>query len=176
MVRNEVRIFGIGTSGLVGSRIAELLALSYPISHHSSKTGFDITNKDSLSLLANDTDHEVVLLMAAKTDVDGCEKDKQDGESGDAWKINVTGTQNIVDICRETNKKIIYISTDFVFSGEDTPNDGYDESSTPSPVNWYGVTKYEGEKIVVNSGLPYLIFRIAYPYRNIVKKKILFVP
>ncbi len=183
MEHNETRIFGIGTSGLVGSRIAALLSPLFPISHHSSKTGFDVTDKGSMSILRNDTNHEVVLLMAAKTDVDGCETDKDEDikilsnkdikeqgerlrEAKTAWAVNVLGTQNVVDACRETNKKIIFVSTDFVFNGKDTPKDGYDELHTPSPINWYGVTKYEGEKIVMNSGLPYLILRIAYPYRR----------
>lgn len=171
MVQNETRIFGIGTSGLVGSRVAALLASSYPISHHSSKTGFDITSKESVSQLVHDTDHEIVLLMAAKTDVDGCEKDKIDEENGEAWKVNVAGTQNIVDACKRANKKLIYISTDFVFSGEETPKDGYDETNTPSPINWYGETKYKGEIAVMESGLPYFILRIAYPYRKEYLKK-----
>ncbi len=160
------RIFGIGTTGLVGSRIAQLLEGSYSISHHSSQTGFDITNPMSLLILHNDTTHNTVLHMAAKTDVDGCEKDKDLGEEGLAWKINVLGTQHIVDACKTTNKKLIYISTDFVFDGESTPVDGYTEDDTPSPINWYGVTKYEGERIVMESGLQFLILRIAYPFRK----------
>lgn len=58
--------------------------------------------------------------------------------------------------------KIIYISTDFVFDGQ---KGFYHEDDRQNPINWYGQTKYEGEKIVENCGLPFVIVRIAYPYR-----------
>lgn len=185
MAANDTRIFGIGTSGLVGSRVTELLADSYQITPHSSKKGFDITKKESLGALVYDLEHSLVLHMAAKTDVDGCEKDKRidikklsNKEIGNAeafkntaWGINVLGTRNVVEACKKGGKKIIYISTDFVFGGEDAPKDGYSEEDMPSPINWYAQTKYEGEKIVMNSGLPYLILRIAYPYRKTYEQK-----
>src|SRR5207302_1440576 len=97
---------------------------------------------------------------------EGCEKDKTLGESGDAYKINVLGTQNIVDASKATNKKYIYISTDFVFGKEEPPQGGFTQDSKPNPVNWYGETKWRGEEVVRNSGLPFLIVRIAYPYRK----------
>lgn len=169
------KIFSIGGNGLVGSRVKELLRGSYSFTTVSSSTGVDITDPSTLELLKNDTEHEVVLLFAAKTDVDGCELDKSLGEDGEAWKINVTGVRNVVDACRKGNKKLVYISTDFVFDGENTPEEGYTEDDTPNPVNWYGQTKYEGEKVVQNAGIPFLILRLAYPYRAEFEKKMDFV-
>ena len=46
-----------------------------------------------------------------------------------------------------------------------TPPDGYTEEDTPHPVNWYAQTKYEGEKRVQSAQVPWMIVRIAYPYR-----------
>jgi dTDP-4-dehydrorhamnose reductase len=161
-----MKIFTIGGSGLVGSRITELLAENYEFSNLSKSNGIDITDPVSLDIIKNDAEHEIVILLAAKADVDGCEKDKELGENGDAWKINVKGVQNVVDACGNTGKKLIYISTDFVFSGDNTPDNGYAEEDMPDPVNWYAKTKYRGEEIVKNSGLPYIIARIAYPYRK----------
>ena len=103
--------------------------------------------------------------LAAKTDVDGCEDDKRFGEQGEAWRVNVLGTSTVAEICREAGKKIIYISTDFVFDGKKPEGDYYSEEDIPNPTNWYAVTKYEGEKAVEKSGADYLILRIAYPYR-----------
>lgn len=166
MAGNDNRIFGIGTTGLVGSRIAELLIDSHPISHFSSSTGFDITDPSTITPLLHDTDHDVVLLMAAKADVDGCEQDKELREDGAAWKMHVVGTGHVVEACKKTDKKLVYISTDFVFDGEHIPDEGYAEADVPNPINWYGETKYQGEKIVASSGIPYLIVRIAYPFRT----------
>lgn len=160
-----------GASGLIGSRIIELLRHRYAFTQLGRAEGIDITRPETLSRIADDTTHEIVIHLAAKTDVDACENDKSLGEKGDAWKINVLGTKNIIEACRKGNKKLIFISTDFIFSGEDTPERGYTEESLPDPVNWYARTKYEGEKLVQASGISYIIPRIAYPYRAAFDKK-----
>ncbi len=161
-----MNMFTIGGSGLVGSRIVELLDGKHTFTDLSLTKGVDITDPSSLDIIKNDTEHEVVLLLAAKADVDGCEADKPIGEEGAAFKINVTGVQNVVNACKQTNKKIIYISTDFVFDGTKEPPYEYTEDDIPNPGNWYATTKYKGEEVVKNSGIPYLIVRIAYPYRK----------
>ena len=161
-----MKIFTIGGSGLVGSRIAQLLNNKYSVTDLSRIKGVDITEASSLDIVKNDTDTEVAVLFSAKADVDGCERDKELGENGDAWKINVGGVQNVVNACLGNNKKLIYISTDFVFDGVNTPENGYAEEDKPSPINWYGETKFRGEEIVKNSGLSFVIARIAYPYRK----------
>jgi len=76
--------------------------------------------------------------------------------------IKCFGTQNIIAACQKANKKIVYISTDFVFDGKKRV---YSEKDDPAPINWYARTKYEGEKLIQASGLDYIIARIAYPYR-----------
>lgn len=165
-MENKTKIFGIGISGLVGSRIQELLKDQYSFDNLSLDTGVNITDPTTLDVIRHDTQHPIVLHLAAKADVDGCEKDKDLGEEGAAYQINVKGTENVVNACREGNKKIIYISTDFVFGGDDTPEGGYKEEDKPNPVNWYSETKYLGEEIVKKSGLSFLIMRIAYPYHK----------
>ena len=161
-----MKIFTIGGSGMVGSRITELLSDKHSFDDLSLTSGVDITNPQSLDVIKKDIEHEVVILLAAKADVDGCETDKRSGEDGTAWKINVGGVKHVVDACLNTNKKLIYISTDFVFDGENTPEGGYREEDKPNPINWYAETKYRGEEVVRNSGLPFIIARIAYPYRK----------
>lgn len=160
-----MKILGTGLSGLVGSRIVELLSDRYEFENIGRNTGIDIIDREKVIDKIKSSDASIVLHLAAKTDVDGCEKDKALGENGDAWKINVEGTRNIVDACKESNKKLIYISTDFVFDGTNPPAGGYAEDDIPNPVNWYAKTKYEGEKIVQKSSSPWIIARIAYPYR-----------
>ncbi len=153
-----MKVLGTGLRGLVGSRIVELLKDKYEFEF----SDVDITDRENIINKIKISDAQIVLHLAAKTDVDGCEKDKVLGENGEAWRINVLGTQNVADACLETNKKLIYISTDFVFDGE---KEVYDENDIPNPVNWYAQTKYEGEKIVQNLKTPWIISRIAYPYR-----------
>lgn len=158
------KIIGLGLNGLVGSRITELLN-DYEFINLSRSTGVDITNPQSLTSLKNYPDAKFVIQFSAKADVDACEKDRALGEEGEAWKINVAGTENVSEICRELGKKIIYISTDFVFDGEKEKGEFYTETDTPNPINWYSQTKFEGEKKVEKSGAPYIILRLAFPYR-----------
>ena len=145
---------------MVGSRIRELLKEKYVIDDLSLDTGVDITNPTSLDIIKNDTEHEVVLHLAAKADVEGCEKDKELGEEGPAFKINVGGTKNVVDACKVSNKKLLYISTDFVFDGTKEPPYKYKEDDEPNPVNWYAMTKYKGEEVIQQSDVPFAILRI----------------
>lgn len=160
-----MKILGTGLNGLVGSRIVELLGSEFEFNNISRQTGVDISILDQVEKAITSSSAPIVLHLAAKTDVDGCEKDKDLGENGEAWKINVEGTKNIVEACKKTNKKLVYISTDFVFNGINPPREGYSETDQPYPIDWYGQTKYEGEKIVMDSNLEWLIMRIAYPYR-----------
>lgn len=153
------QILGTGLAGLVGSRIVELLETKYEFDSSIE----DITQKVPIQNRIENSSARIVLHLAAKTDVDGCEEDKNLGENGDAWKVNVEGTKNIAQACAKLNKKLIYISTDFVFDGE---KESYIEEDLPNPINWYGRTKYEGELTVQNSGAEYIIARIAYPYRT----------
>jgi dTDP-4-dehydrorhamnose reductase len=157
-----VKILGTGLTGLVGSRIVKLLSAKYQFENISRSNGVDIENKESVLSAISTSDAQVVLHLAAKTNVDGCETDKSLGQDGEAWRINVEGTKNISVACSQTNKKLIYISTDFVFDGT---KKAYSEEDIPNPVNWYAKTKYEGEKIVMDLKTPWIIARIAYPYR-----------
>lgn len=166
------KIIGTGLSGMVGSRIIELLRNQYDFEDLSLEKGIDIRDKGRVEKIIGNSKAEIVLHLAAKTDVDSCEQDKSLGEKGSAWQVNVLGTRNIVDACQIFDKKIIYISTDFVFDGQ---KKYYHEGDTPSPVNWYGQTKYEGEKIVQKFKNRWLISRIAYPYRAKFTQKLDFV-
>lgn len=157
-----MKVLGTGLNGLVGSRIVELLADKYEFEDLSRSSGVDITDKNQVLEKIKSSEASIVLHLAGKTNVDGCELDKPLGEDGEAWKINVLGTQNVAEACEQTNKKLIYISTDFVFDG--TKN-VYIENDAPNPVNWYAQTKYAGEKNVQNLKTSWIIARIAYPYR-----------
>jgi dTDP-4-dehydrorhamnose reductase len=165
-----MKILGTGLTGLVGSRIVELLNKQYEFENLSRSSGADISNKEQVLGRIKNSDAQIILHLAAKTNVDECEKDKTLAQNGEAWKINVEGTRNIADACLQSGKKLVYVSTDFVFDGNNPPAGGYSEEDIPNPVNWYAKTKYEGEKIVQSLNIPWVIVRIAYPYRaNFVK-------
>src|SRR3990167_4094196 len=85
----SISILGTGLSGLVGTRVVELLRDDFSFQDLSLASGVDITDYQQVVRRFESSAYDLVLHMAAKTDVDGCEDDKLLGEEGDAWRINV---------------------------------------------------------------------------------------
>ncbi len=150
----KIKVAITGSTGLVGSRIIELLEDKFEFIQ-LKQPEFDITNKEKVRAILKDLNYDVFLHLAAYTNVDGAEKNKDL-----AWKVNVEGTKNVFEPVAEKKKNFIYISTDFVFDGKNPP---YWEDSPTNPLGIYAKTKWEGEKIVKNNGM---IVRISYPYRT----------
>ena len=164
----KIPILATGLSGMVGTRVAEILSDNFEFEDISLATGIDITDKKSVDRVISESESKIVLHLAAKTDVDSCEDDKILGEEGAAWQINVVGTENIIEAAKANGKRVIYISTDFVFNGT---KDGYQEDDKPNPVSWYGYTKYQGEERLSTSDVSFTVLRISYPYRNLFEQK-----
>ncbi|MFH1310133.1 MAG: SDR family oxidoreductase, partial [Candidatus Omnitrophota bacterium] len=97
---------------------------------------------------------DYVFHLAAETDVDLCEKDPDH-----AYIVNTLGTENIVVACKEFSSKLLYISTGAVFDGK---KGIYDEFDNVNPVNIYGRSKLEGEKIVQDMLTEYFIIRAGW--------------
>ncbi len=143
-----------GSTGLIGTRIMELLNNEY-VFVPLLQSEVDITDKDATARVIESMDFDIFLHMAAYTNVDGAEKEKDL-----AYKINVDGTKHVFDAVSAKGKRFIYISTDFVFDGTSPP---YYEDSKPNPISYYAETKYQGELIVKDEAM---IVRPSYPYRT----------
>ncbi len=159
----KIKVIGTGLSGLVGSRIVELLGDKYQLIDFSLASGIDILNDSLLEkVFDKHQDAKAVLHLAAFTDTNAAHEQRGD-KKGLCYRLNVMGTKNIINQCQKHGQYLIHFSTDFVFSGK---KDGvYTEKDQPDPIDWYGQTKYEAEKAVLASGLPAAIARIAFPYR-----------
>jgi dTDP-4-dehydrorhamnose reductase len=154
-------ILGTGLSGLIGSRLNQLLT-QYHFVDLSLDTGYDLLNRDQITTACNRYAGSVILHLAAFTDTTAAH-DQRGDKSGLCYRLNVEGTRNVLDLCLTKQKYLVYISTDFVFDG--TKRGSYTEADTPNPIDWYGQTKYEAEKLILDSGIPAVIIRIAFPYR-----------
>lgn len=157
-----MKILGTGLSGMVGSRVVELLSSSCTFENLSMETGVDITNVDVLKERFSASDAPWVFHFAAYTNVQEAEKEKDLGEQSAAWKVNVHATQHIANLCQQLGKRLLYISTDYVFDGT---KDAYSEDDAPHPLGFYAKTKFYGEEAVKKLGSHGLIVRIANPYR-----------
>ena len=120
----------------------------------------DITDKPQVEAVIKAARPDVVVHCAAWTAVDLAEdEDKQEKVRA----INAVGTQNIADVCKELNCKMVYISTDYVFDGQgSTPWEP--DCKSYAPLNVYGQTKLEGELAVANTLDKYFIVRIAWVF------------
>lgn len=166
------QILGTGLSGLVGSRVVELNQ-DLNFIDASLESGINILDKKQLKQFFKDNPQASTLIhFAAFTDTNAAWNQKGD-KHGLCYQLNVNGTQNIVDLCKQHNKYLIHISTDFVFDG--TKKTKYIENDPPHPIDWYGQTKYLAEKLILDSGLSASIVRIAFPYRSSSNTKVDFV-
>ena len=120
----------------------------------------DITDKEAVMNTIQSVKPDVVVHCAAWTAVDLAEdEDKQ----AKVKAINVDGTQNIADACKEVDAKMVYISTDYVFDGQG--NEPWDpDCKDYKPLNVYGQTKLGGELAVSNTLSKYFIVRIAWVF------------
>lgn len=117
----------------------------------------DITDAASVDKVIKEASPDAVIHCAAYTAVDAAE-DNVDI----CRKVNKDGTQNIANVCKELDIKMIYISTDYVFDGEGTRP--WEPDDKPDPLNVYGLTKYEGEVAVTSTLSKYFIVRIAWVF------------
>ncbi|GAB5518273.1 MAG: dTDP-4-dehydrorhamnose reductase [Rhodothermales bacterium] len=108
-------------------------------------TPFDITNDAQRRQLFLDFTPDVVVNCAAMTQVDTCETERQR-----CWQINVDAVTGLAQQCLQHGAKLIQVSTDFIFDGEDGP---YTEKAHPIPVNYYGKSKLAAENAVRGAGL-----------------------
>lgn len=132
----------------------------------------DITDKEAVKKVIGEIKADAVIHCAAWTAVDMAE---DDDKVALVKKVNVDGTQNIADICKKLDCKMIYISTDYVFDGQGT-EPWKPDCKDYKPLNVYGQTKLEGELAVSNTLKKYFIVRIAWVFglngKNFIKTMI----
>jgi len=148
-----------GGTGKLGSELVKI----YGAKQLGSRK-MNITDFKSVKRMFDKIKPELVIHSAAKTLVEQCEYDKEL-----ATEVNVAGTKNVLEASNKYNARFVYISTPAVFAGEGGP---FYEDSKTSPINHYGLTKLQAEKLVINSGLDWTIIRTnfinhgRYPYTS----------
>jgi len=85
------------------------------------------------------------------------------------WSINVNGTNNMVELCNRFSAKLIYISSNGIYDGNNAP---YGEDDIADPINYYGKTKLEGENCTKKAKSEYAIVRpmLMYGWNNDVER------
>lgn len=120
----------------------------------------DITDEKAVHDVITKTKPDAVVHCAAWTAVDAAEDEENKSK---VYAINVLGTKYIAEACKEVDCKMIYISTDYVFSGEGT--EPWEPDCVDfAPLNYYGETKLEGEFAVKRTLGKYYIVRTSWVF------------
>ena len=132
----------------------------------------DITDKAAVERVITGINPDAVIHCAAWTAVDMAE---DDDKVALVRNVNVGGTQNIADVCKKLDCKMLYLSTDYVFDGQGT-EPWKPDCKDYRPLNVYGQTKLEGELAVSGTLEKFFIVRIAWVFglngKNFIKTMI----
>ena len=166
-----MRVFVTGGAGFIGTHLCKKLALLHKVTvydnfSNSNKENFPIVENVTLivgdilnnsKLLDSMKNHDVVIHLAAKTDVVDSIHDPYN-----TFQTNVQGSQNVLDSCKFNNiSKIIVISSASVYQNSDKP---VTEASIVEPLSPYGQSKLDMEKITMQSKIDYTILRLFNVY------------
>lgn len=164
-----MRILITGANGLLGYKLVQLLASKGDVITIATArkkpvdlpdgvefAELDITNTSQTLSVATAAKPDVVIHAAAMTQVDHCETEREK-----CWSANVTGVENIINACAQTNAHLVHVSTDFIFDGTFGP---LDETAIPNPINYYGESKLAGEKLIQQSKINWAILRTVLVY------------
>jgi len=173
-----MKILITGANGMLGEKCAKLLSGSHQVlaTDLADKLiyegdlryrSLDITNPGQVSETITEFQPDKIINCAAFTDVDGSEI-KRDL----AWSVNVGGVQNMIATLNPNTTSLIHISTDYVFDGIDGP---YREDDPVKPINYYGETKLNAEKTILDSGTPATIIRTNVVFGNSANQEASFV-
>ena len=155
------KILVTGSGGTVGLYVASVFSKDKLFL--TTKQNLDITDKKSVFQVFEEIRPDVVIHLAAKTNVDDCEEN-----SREAYLINALGTQNIAEACKKNHVTIVYISSLAVFNGE---KEYFTEEDKPKPVNVYGKTKLLGEKAIQKLVKNHIIIRTGWIVGGGMKEK-----
>ncbi len=143
-----MRILITGGSGLLGANLSKDFSKENEVYSAYGKNRFSMQNvktfplnileKSKVEEAIRETSPDFIIHAAALTNMKYCEENKKE-----AYGINVKGTRNVAEAAGKYGKKVIYISTSFVFDGK---KGNYSETDNPKPISHYAETKLQGEK------------------------------
>ena len=147
------KLLVIGASGLLGSKIMRQARDMYSVigAYNPDVDGIstwklepvDIGSKEEVDKLFENSKPDLVILTAAMTSVDACEKNPTL-----ANRINAAAPGLIARACKESSAHLVHVSTDYVFDGMKSRR--YLEADTPRPISVYGASKLAGEQSVLS--------------------------
>ncbi len=152
-----MKVLVTGANGQLGYDVVKELQKQNIECYGATRQDFDIVDFEATKKFITNYMPDAVIHCAAYTAVD-----KAEDEQGLCYLVNASATENIAEICKKINAKMLYISTDYVFDG--TKDDFYEVDDKPNPINVYGKTKLLGEQAVQKILDKYFIVRISWVF------------
>jgi dTDP-4-dehydrorhamnose reductase len=159
------KILIYGGTGLVGSRVLELLSSNFEFIAPTSDE-VDLLNEEDIKKNIEQINPEQVLYAAGYTNVDKAEEDQDL-----CFGLNTIAVKTISDISSNLNIPLHYLSTDYVFNGEKSDL-AYTEEDEPSPLSVYAKSKRDGEVLALDSNPKNSVIRLIMPYSAVHTKKL----
>jgi dTDP-4-dehydrorhamnose reductase len=156
-----MRVLVTGAAGLLGGRLAELLARRFDVvgARHDStlpvdlpSVTLDVRQRDSVERAFDTAKPDAVLHAAALANASECERDP-----ARAHAINVDGSRWVAEACARRNVRLVALSTDLVFAGDRASSD---EETPVGPLMTYGRTKWDGEEVALGTCAGAVIARV----------------
>ena len=146
-----------GSGGMLAQDLIQQLEEERWHYHAFAKRELDITQPESIENHLSQIKPDVLINCAAYTQVDQAEED-----AIHAKQVNHEGVAHLAHFCAQYQVKLLHLSTDFVFDGEQS--EPYTESNTPNPTGVYGQTKWAGEEAILKQTTDALIVRTSWLY------------
>lgn len=152
-----MKVVVTGSNGQLGRDLVQFLSEKQFEVIGLNREAMDITEMDSVREVIYNIKPDALIHSAAYTKVD-----KAESEIHQAYLVNGFGTRNVAKATEEVGGKFCYISTDYVFNGENSQP--YHEYDIPNPLGVYGKSKYAGEDFTKSLSSRYFIVRTSWVY------------
>ncbi len=152
-----MKVLVTGVSGQLGYDVVKTLQNRKIEYMGTDRTQLDVTNAKQTRDIISKYAPDLVIHCGAYTAVDKAEEDIET-----CTRVNIDGTKNIAIACKEVNAKMVYMSTDYVFSGDGKI--AFEETDQPMPINVYGRSKLGGEEEVMRLLDRYFILRTSWVF------------
>ncbi|HAR95388.1 MAG TPA: dTDP-4-dehydrorhamnose reductase [Deltaproteobacteria bacterium] len=151
-----MRVLVTGSDGLVGSNILPFLQQRFDLVPVFEED-WDIADMRAGEKVLSQQRPDVLLNLAAATNVDGCEDNPEA-----AFRVNGEAPGTLAVLCTRFGAKLVHFSTDYVFDG--TKVGPYNEEDPTNPLSVYGKSKLLGEKNVLELNRSATIIRTEWVY------------
>jgi dTDP-4-dehydrorhamnose reductase len=158
-MKKKLKILLLGKDGQVGFELQRSLAPLGDLIALDSTQG-NLLNLPELTKTILKISPDIMVNAAAYTAVDKAEIETAETEKSNL--INAIAVKTLAEIAKKMKALLIHYSTDYVFDG--SGNTPWTEEDIPKPLNLYGLSKFQGEQAIIQSGCSHLIFRTSWVY------------